>query len=112
MTLKDKNWKLVEQRSDGEAWVNKSLGLVVISSMAKELDGKFWQHVSLSRKSKVPSYDDMCLVKKLFIGEDKKAIQIFAQKSDHVNIHPYCLHLWHCIDGDSLPDFTHGKGSI
>ena len=100
------------EAQDGSAWINKTLGLRVIESWNKELDGKTWHHVSVSRKSRLPSYEDLCFVKKVFIGEDKTAYQIFAKKSDHVNIHPYCLHLWHCVDGDVTPDFTHGMGTI
>ncbi len=28
------------------------------------------------------------------------------------NIHPNVLHLFVCLDGDPLPDFTRGKGSL
>ena len=60
----------------------------------------------------MPTYDDISLVKKVFIGEDKKAIMIFPEKKYHVNIHSFCLHLWHCLDGDGLPEFSHGLGTI
>lgn len=108
----NKNWECIEERIDGKAWINKPLGLVVISSTNKEQDGKLWQHVSLSRKSRIPTYDDMKYVKSLFIGDDKTAYQIFSKLDNHVNIHPYCLHLWCCLDGEILPDFTNGAGSI
>jgi hypothetical protein len=105
-------WQLIETRIDGKSWINKSIGLVVIESTHKELDGKMWLHVSLSRKSKMPTYEDMKLVKDYFIGKDKTAYQVFAKQSEHINLHNFCLHLWHCIDGDQLPDFTNGSGSI
>jgi len=106
------SWVKLMSALDGAAWQNKTLGLHVIESVHKELDGKSWKHVSVSRRSRIPSYEDLVLVKKQFIGEDKTAYQIFPKASHHVNIHPYCLHLWHCIDGDVTPDFTHGTGSI
>jgi hypothetical protein len=106
------SWIEVEKRMDGSAWVNKSLGLLVIESTNKEQDGKTWKHVSMSRKSRLPTYDDMKIVKQQFIGDDHSAIQIFPRKTEHVNIHPYCLHLWCCLDGDPFPDFTNGSGSI
>jgi hypothetical protein len=68
-------------------------------------DEKRWLHVSMSRRDRMPSYDEMCEVKRLFIGEDTQAIQLFPRKSEHVNLHPNCLHLWACLDGDGLPDF-------
>lgn len=81
-------------------------GLVVISSVSYEADGKRWLHVSYSRADRIPNYNDTTAVKKLFIGEDKKAIMIFPDKAHHVNIHKYCLHLFYCIDGDTIPEFS------
>lgn len=26
----------------------------------------------------------------------------------YINLHPTCLHLWHCLDGDVVPDFARG----
>lgn len=106
------SWTEIERRIDGSAWANKTLGLFVIESTNKEQDGKMCKHVSLSRKSRLPSYDDMKIVKKQFIGDDRDAIQVFPKSSNHVNIHEYCLHLWCCLDGSPLPDFTNGSGSI
>ena len=67
---------------------------------------RVWLHVSLSRPHSLPSYEDMATVKKLFIGADKRAYQIFAEESQHVNIHSYCLHLWCVVEGkDDFPNF-------
>jgi hypothetical protein len=79
--------------------------LMVIVTGGVEGDGKRWLHVSMSRPDELPSYNDMCMVKEIFIGANKKAMQIFAPASEHVNISQFVLHLWHCIDGDGLPDF-------
>ena len=100
----------VEEAIDGIAFEKN--GLFVITSLQKELDNNFWIHVSLSRKNKLPSYNDVKLVKNTFIGKDKKAIQIFPEEENHVNLMPYCLHLWHCVDKDPLPDFTHGTKNL
>lgn len=105
-------WRLIEQRIDGEMFHNIKKNLVVISSIGKELDGKTWQHVSVSHKKRVPNYNEMNYVKRFFIGEDEYAISIWPPKDKHVNIHPNCLHLWHCLDEYPLPDFTHGLKMI
>ncbi len=85
--------------------------LTVIYSIAKELDGKLWIHLSLARPNKYPTYEEIKQVKDIFIG-DVKAIMVFPESKHHVNLHPYCFHLWHCIEGDSLPDFDRGYGTI
>lgn len=87
-------------------------GMTINRSISREKDGKLWIHVSFSRRSRIPDYDDITRVKRDFIGDDKKAVMVFPALSEHVNIHPYCLHLWNCVDEDPLPDFTQGTGSI
>lgn len=107
-----RGWMAVKEGIDGRAYQNKSAGLIVISSVGN-YDGRWWQHVSVSRRSRMPTYDDLALVKRLFVGEHAMALQVFPKASDHVNLHPYCLHLWSPVDGESpLPDFTRGTGSI
>ena len=68
-------------------------GLTVIASV-----GDGWEHVSASRKSRVPSYDDLCRIKRLFWHDDDCVMQLFVPVADHVNYHPYCLHLWRPLD--------------
>lgn len=86
--------------------------LTVIASVGKEPDGKHWLHVSVAHPNRLPTYDEVCQVKDLFIGEERTAYHLFPKRSKHVNIHPNCLHLWSCLEGDVTPDFTHGTGSI
>jgi hypothetical protein len=94
----------IEDRIDGMSFINNNL--TVIASTNIEKDGKEWLHVSLSRERRIPLYSDIIKVKKIFIGKDKKAIQVFPEEKNHVNIMPFCLHLWHCLDEDSLPEFS------
>ena len=100
----------IEERLDGVAYRSPD-GIIVIISKAVEQDGKEWMHVSFSRKNRMPSYNDMALVKAVFIGPDKDAVMVLPRKSKHVNIHNYCLHLF-TTEELPLPDFTQGTGSI
>lgn len=61
-----------------------------------------WEHVSVSRKSRIPTYDDMCYAKDLFWTDDECAMQLHVPKSEHVNCHPFCLHLWRPIN-ETIP---------
>lgn len=78
-----------------------------------EHSGRWWLHVSVSRRNYIPSYDDLADVKRVFVGDALQALQIFPKRTEHVNIHPYCLHLWACLDpeGDGLPAFG-AEGTI
>ncbi len=62
-------------------------------------DGMGWNHVSVSKKYECPSWEEMCMVKNLFWGEDVWVQQFHPSKSEYVNNHPYCLHLWEPVDG-------------
>ena len=97
-------WTQMIKAEDGAAYGN-GLGLRVIVSGAY-YEGKKWIHVSLSRRTRMPTYDDLVMVKRAFLGPDRKAIMVLPEERNHVNIHPYCLHLWHCVDGDGLPEFS------
>lgn len=104
-------WHSIEQRADGRAWQCAD-GLRVIESVGVELDGKEWHHVSLSRSMQLPSWEEVQRVKDIFMGKDVTALQVLPDAAHYVNQHPYCLHLWRCLDGDVTPDFTQGHGSI
>lgn len=57
-------------------------------------DGEGWEHVSVSRQAECPSWDDMCRIKDLFWDPEDCVIQYHPPRSDYVNLHPHCLHLW------------------
>ena len=103
-------WPMIHEAEDGWMFLSPSNLSVIVSGVIE--DGKRWLHVSFARKSRMPEYTDMAIVKRLFIGEDRKAIMILPEKRNHVNIHRYCLHLWSCLDGDGLPEFSHGIGTL
>lgn len=57
-------------------------------------DGLGWEHVSVSREDRCPTWDEMCQVKDLFWGDEDTVVQYHPPKSQYVNIHKNCLHLW------------------
>ena len=75
------------------ALVIKPRGLQVLFS-----NGEGWEHVSVSRNSRVPSYDDMDEIKREFWDDDQTVMQLHVPLDDHVNHHEYCLHLWRPTD--------------
>lgn len=63
--------------------------------------GMGWEHVSVSlNKKRCPTWDEMCKIKEMFWGSSKTVIQYHPSKNKYVNNHPYCLHLWRCIDSE------------
>lgn len=68
-------------------------------------NGNGWEHVSVSFEKRVPTWDEMCKIKELFWNDDETVVQFHPKKSEYVNIHPYCLHLWKPIDCEyKLPE--------
>jgi hypothetical protein len=53
-----------------------------------------WDHVSVSLNDRCPTWDEMEKVKRLFFRDHETAFQLHVPTQEHINIHPYCLHLW------------------
>lgn len=67
---------------------NSQQALVIAS------DAFGWEHVSVSRTDRCPTWDEMCQVKRMFWDESDCVLQYHPPKNHYVNNHPYCLHLW------------------
>jgi hypothetical protein len=57
-----------------------------------------WEHVSVSGNRRVPNWQEMCFVKDLFWAEEECVMQLHPPKSEYVNCHPFCLHLWRSLE--------------
>lgn len=71
--------------------------LMVIAS-----SGMGWEHVSVSLPNRCPNWPEMDAIKQLFWRDDEAVMQLHVPKSDHRNVHPYCLHLWRPT-GEAIP---------
>ncbi len=60
--------------------------------------GDGWDHVSVSRANRCPNWPEMEQIKRLFFKEDEVAMQLHVAPKDHVNVHPYCLHIWRPLE--------------
>ena len=68
-------------------------------------DGAGWEHVSVSLHNRCPTWGEMCQIKALFWDDEDCVVQFHPPKSQYVNFHPYCLHLWRQIGVDTpVPD--------
>lgn len=61
-----------------------------------------WEHVSISTPVRCPTWEEMCFVKGLFWDDEDTVMQLHPPKSQWINNHPYCLHLWRPI-GIAIP---------
>jgi hypothetical protein len=57
-------------------------------------DALGWEHVSVSRRDRCPTWEEMCQIKNLFWEDTDCVVQFHPPKSEYVNNHQFCLHLW------------------
>lgn len=65
---------------------------VTLQCIASDQGG--WEHVSVSLPRRCPTWDEMSHVKSLFFDDSECAMQLHPPKSEHINCHEFCLHLW------------------
>lgn len=83
-------FKKLSDWGDGNAYVHTNGLRVIITTSDHD---KTWMHISVSRAGRLPSHAEMYLVKNTFMP-NHFGYTIMAPVSQHINIHPYCLHIW------------------
>lgn len=65
-------------------------------------DGMGWRHLSVTnaQRKMLPTYQVMCRLRAAFFGDDAWVVQFHAPPDEHINDHPWCLHLWESIDAE------------
>jgi hypothetical protein len=64
--------------------------------------GEGWEHVSVSLHDRCPTWEEMAEVKRRFWEPADVVMQLHVAESQHLNCHPYCLHLWRPLH-DKIP---------
>jgi hypothetical protein len=86
-------------------------GSVIVTTSDQD-DGLEWTHASWAFDDRLPTYEELVLLRSAVWGSTGWAFQVFAPPSSHVNIHRHALHLWGRADGaNPFPDFG-ATGSI
>lgn len=113
-------WSLAHVQADGAMFVYEprfGRRLKVSISACREQDGRLWMHLSVSswnqtwKEQSIPDWVRLKLAKDVFIGPEREAYQVLPRAADYVNIGEV-LHLFCCLEGRALPDFTNGMRSI
>lgn len=73
--------------------VTRGLRVIASGSMG-------WDHVSVSRADRCPTWDEMEWVKRELFADDDCVMQLHVPVAEHKNCHPYCLHLWRPHDAE------------
>jgi len=68
-------------------------------------NGIILEHVSVSLNRRCPKWDEMCMIKDIFWDEEELVAEFHRPKSQYVNLHPYCLHLWRKVGWEAEMDW-------
>ena len=54
------------------------------------------EHISITliHKKRIPTWEEMKAIKDIFFFDEEECYQVFPKKSEYVNLHPYCMHIW------------------
>ena len=88
--------KILASPGDKEGWEQSKLPMPPFDhvSVSVLMNGK--------QLDRCPTWEEMCYVKDLFWNDDETVVQYHPPKTNHVNIHKYCLHMWKVV-GQEFP---------
>jgi hypothetical protein len=66
------------------------------------MDGH-WLHLSISRSRRLPTWGDLCAARDALGYKEVLFVQLVPPASAWLNMHSHCLHLFHRLDGDTVP---------
>lgn len=58
-----------------------------------------WEHLSVSHKNKIPSWECMNEMKEMFFKDDEECFQMHPKKDNYINNNEYTLHIWRPTEG-------------
>lgn len=61
-----------------------------------------WEHLTVSHKNKIPSWECMNEMKEMFFNDDEECFQFHPKKENYINNNEYCLHIWRRTDGQMM----------
>jgi hypothetical protein len=67
---------------------------VTLKCLASSDAGSGWDHVSVSLPNRCPNWFEMQHIHRVFFKKEETAWEYHVNEADHVNVHPYVLHIW------------------
>ena len=87
--------------------------MLVMASPWNAADKSLWLHVSVSRRDRCPSYDELTEVRDRLFRTTDTVLHVWPPRDEHYSHHPYCLHLWTPMDGSRpIPDLRGDGGGV
>lgn len=103
------NWGVLVRVYRGKVKPIRSLRFIQSVNVIEE---ELWHHVSISYHKMLPGYNELKWTRDNMFNPEDTVLQVFPRAANHVNIHPYCLHLWCNMERQPIPDLDVFKGVI
>ena len=88
----------------GLRWLRTKRPLMtVVMSVDPYDEGGLWWHLSVAHPDRLPSWKEVVESKELFMGPEVPAMHMIPPRSKWLSVHPFALHLWHRLDGETMP---------
>lgn len=58
------------------------------------------RHLSISHRDRYPTWDEILEARNWYFPEEMEVVMVLARKSEYVNIHKNCFHLWQSKCGE------------
>lgn len=102
MKVPEKYRVIIGKLATDSSYGNNGLFVVPLSNRTKATviasDGEGWEHASVvitsDGKQRTATWYEMCKIKEMFWSDDETVVQFHPKKTEYVNNHKYCLHLW------------------
>lgn len=92
-TIEDKS--LVRIHHPLHGWGDHEFGCFLYDHLRLiAANGDGWDHVSVSLATRCPTWEEMETIKRLLFHPHEVVIQYHVAVKDHINVHPYVLHMW------------------
>lgn len=78
--------------------------IVTVDLYGEAVDGAgAWLHMSCSRARRMPTWDDLVLAREELGFGERIFVQLLPPVKYWLNIHNYCLHVFHRLDAETVP---------
>ena len=91
-------WASDRRKMDGAYLIpRRKVELRIIACDGTDPEAQGWEHVSVSLAHRTPTWEEMEFVRDLFWLPEDTVLQFSVPREQHINAHPFCLHMWRKI---------------
>ena len=83
--------------------VRNGLRAIVTVDLMDGWQAGHWLHLSISRADRVPTWAELVRARDALGYKEWLFIQMLAPASAWLNVHDYCMHLYHRLDQETVP---------